>query len=396
MPPGYLDRIGSGLVIRDPAPLTYEYTPEVLVGRGAALKQLASMFTGIDTVGISRQAVITGPIGSGKSVMARRFGQDLRAHLAMRRELLPVHVNCRSNTSRAQVLQRLVTAIDEGHPDRGFGSAELLQSMRRQLRREGHHLLVVLDEVDHLLQRDGHELLYQLLRIDEERDTSGTLSVILISQTAVLDLLEPSVLSRLGRGRHVQLARYAATELAAIARQRADLALVDGSCPPEISDLIGRAAEEAGDARLAIEMLERAAQLAEAAGRSLVAPSDVQRVSMREPTALDGSIIDDLPQHAQLLLLAICRRLKRDPEVSSGEAEQLYHVVCEEYSEGPRSHTTIWKHLKVLEDRGIVHARVDTAAKGRGRTQWFSMPSILPAELGGRVEARLRRLHPEV
>ena len=61
------------------------------------------------------------------------------------------------------------------------------------------HLIVVLDEVDHLLRRSGDDIIYKLMRIDEDREGVGTLSTIMISQEQVLDLLENAVLSRVGR-----------------------------------------------------------------------------------------------------------------------------------------------------------------------------------------------------
>jgi cell division control protein 6 len=80
-----------------------------------------------------------------------------------------------------RVVQRILHLLDPGHPDRGLSMGELLLSLRRLLRREASHLIVVLDEVDHMLRRSGDDLLYQLLRIDEDQEGKGTMSLILIS-----------------------------------------------------------------------------------------------------------------------------------------------------------------------------------------------------------------------
>ena len=96
---------------------------------------------------------------------------------------------------------------------------------------------------------------------------------------------------------------------------------------------------------------------------------------------VEPSIVDELNHHEQLILLAICRRLRRDPEVTSGDAEKLYHVVCEEYEAKPRGHTTFWKYLKTLETRGLMETRTGTAKAGRGRTQHITMPQSLPGQL---------------
>ena len=46
------------------------------------------------------------------------------------------------------------------------------------------HLIVILDEVDHLLRRSGDDIIYKLMRIDEDREGVGTLSTIMISPGA--------------------------------------------------------------------------------------------------------------------------------------------------------------------------------------------------------------------
>ena len=137
-------------------------------------------------------------------------------------------------------------------------------------------------------------------------------------------------------------------------------------------------------------MLEAAVARAEKAGRAEVAALDVQRGTAARTDTVEPGIVNELAQHEQLALLAVCRRLRRDPEVTTGDAEKLYHVVCEEFEEKPRSHTTFWKHLKRLEERGLIQSRAGTAAAGRGRTQHISMPSSLPATLQKRLESTLK------
>ena len=50
-------------------------------------------------------------------------------------------------------MQKIVQDLDPGHPDRGLGVGELLTSVRRILQSGNTHLIVILDEVDHLLRR---------------------------------------------------------------------------------------------------------------------------------------------------------------------------------------------------------------------------------------------------
>ncbi|MBG18280.1 MAG: hypothetical protein CMB77_08020 [Euryarchaeota archaeon] len=389
----YLDRIGAGLVINDPTPLEYEFVPNELKGRDTELGRLATLFSGIDRPGVSRQALLTGPVGSGKTVTARTFGRDLERHLAPTRPLKVARVNCRSHPTMPQVLQRIITSIDARHPERGFGSGEILQSLRRQLLGAGLHLLVILDEVDHLIIRDGADLIYQLLRIDEEHEATGSISLIMISVEPIIERLEPSIISRLGRSNALSLSSYTVDELEAIIEQRAHLALSPASFDQRLLRLIAEAAGESGDARVAIELLSDAAKEAENRGQREIRSSDVQSYAAesRPSSAFDPAVIDELSQHCRLILLAISRRLKREPEISTGEVENLYHIVCEEFEVKPCGHTTVWNHLNHLREIGAIERRHGTTGKGRGRTQHFSMPTLIPGVVVQNLERQCSR-----
>jgi Cdc6-like AAA superfamily ATPase len=159
--------------------------------------------------------------------------------------------------------------------------------------------------------------------------------------------------------------------------------------------MIAQVAAEISDARVAIELLEGAAKRAEMSGRNSIEAKDVQKVAKLQPTNLEGVEVDDLPPHCMMVLLAVCRRLKTVSEIATGDVDSIYRVVCEEFNVEGRGHTTLWKHLKRLEERGILNARSSTFSHGRGRSQFFSMPAALPADIERRLEtlipARLRR-----
>ena len=83
----YLDRIGEGLILVSKEPLSYDWTPPELIGRGEELREMASMFLGIENHNVSCKAVVTGNVGSGKTVLTRRFCMDVSAKLEGRRKV---------------------------------------------------------------------------------------------------------------------------------------------------------------------------------------------------------------------------------------------------------------------------------------------------------------------
>ena len=382
----YLDRIGAGKVLLDRAPFSFDWTPPALVGRDSELRELASMFIGMESHGVGGRAVITGPVGSGKTVITRRFGEDLQRLLDGRRKIVLAHVNCRNHPTTSQVLQQIALSLDSGHPERGFSSGEIVQSIRRNLNAHDSHLLLVLDEVDVLIRREKSDLIYKLLRIDEGQDQQGSLSLILVSQdTSMLKLFEAAIISRLGESNILDLQPYDEPGLVGIARQRYEEACRPGSVGDDTLAKIGRFASDSGDARLAIELLEAAVRRAEKAGRGDVLVEDVRPSTLRA-TSVEPSQVDNLSSHQKLVLLGICRRLKKVDEISSGDAQKLYNLVCEEFGARPRSYTTFWKHLKVLETQGLIETRTANASVGRGRTQHITMTNTAPAVLESRIE----------
>ena len=393
----YLDRIGAGYVIHDPEPLDFDYVPQQIVCREQYQSQLAARFASIDRPESSCRAVITGPVGSGKTVLVKTFCRDLQRHLVNRRTINIAHVNCRNASTSTRVVQRILHAIDPGHPDRGLSIGELLLSLRKLTRRNSSHLIVILDEVDHMLRKSGDDILYQLLRIDEDQEGKGTLSLILISQEQVLDVLETAVISRMGKTNLIKIPSYGEDELFKIASQRAELALVNGSYTEEIIRLIAQKSAPIGDARLAIELLKAAAESCEIRQddhtERAISIDDVHAkdeiLSVDMVSEIDA--VEGLKPHAMFVLLAICRRLKKDTTMTTGDVENLYAVVCEEYEESMKSHTTLWKYLKEMENRQLITTKISTVNDGRGRTTHLSMPHFLPSDIASRLEMLIKK-----
>ena len=388
----YLDRIGAGKVLLSREPLSYDWTPPKLVGRKEELGELASIFFGIENNNVSCRAIITGNVGSGKTVLTRRFCMDVATKLEGRRKFSIVHVNCRSHPSSSQVLQQIASSLDSGHPERGFSSGEVIQSIRRNIRSHGQHLLLILDEVDVLVRRDNSDLIYKLLRIDEDKEGDGTLSLILVSQeNSLFNLFEAAIKSRLGESNVLRMNAYSASELEEIARQRYEASCRPNSVSDKVLQKIGVfAGESGGDARMAIELLDRAIRKTEREGRGEVAESDVLPSESRS-ASVEPDQVDGLKLHQKLVLLGICRRLKRESEVSSGDASKLYELVCEENNEAPKGYTTFWKYIKHLESEGLIVSRASNSNQGRGRTRYITMPNSIPAVIESRIEGELLR-----
>tara|TARA_B100001113_G_scaffold55130_1_gene40915 strand:- start:315 stop:1490 length:1176 start_codon:yes stop_codon:yes gene_type:complete len=387
----YLDRIGAGKILIDKDPFSFDWTPPEIVGRDNELNEMATIFHGIDGHNKSCKSVIIGPVGSGKTVLANTFSTKLREKLEGIRDIVSAHINCRNYSSTMQVLQRIATTLDPRHPERGFSSGEIIQTIRRNLITHGKHLLLILDEIDVLVRNESGDLVYRLLRIDEGREEKGTISLIMISQEDnLMSRFESAIISRLGLSNVLKLKPYNEEQLVKIARQRAELACRKGSISEEVLAKIGRYSAAIGDARLSIELLEAAIRRAEVDGRDEVLIEDIEPSEFRV-TSIEPSQVDILSKHQRLVLLGICRRLKKKDVVSSGDAKKLYILVCEEYGVKAKGHTTFWKYLKTLEIEGLIDTKTANSVNGRGRTQHITITNASPGELENRIEKVLLR-----
>ena len=97
----------------------------------------------------------------------------------------------------------------------------------------------------------------------------------------------------------------------------------------------------------------------------------------------DKSKLKNLEKHQLITLYAVAKRLKKDGTayVNTGDAENTYNVLCEEYNEKPRAHTMFWSYLKDIQNAGFITIKL--SGKGHlGTTQLISLPDI-PAEIVG-------------
>jgi cell division control protein 6 len=107
-------------------------------------------------------------------------------------------------------------------------------------------------------------------------------------------------------------------------------------------------------------------------------------------STLDTSRLDELDRPKLVALLAICRALKKDSVVTTGDVQKVYKVVCEEYNESARGTTQFWKYIQDMSARGVINAkRVQAGADGLTTHITLTEASAedLEAELVKRLES---------
>ena len=376
------DELFSSSVIKDLHALDFDYIPSELPHRTEQLKKLAQMFKPL-FVNIPQHAFIKGPVGTGKTAMAKFFCQSLLQIARKQGKILEyVHINCRKRSTDAMVLLGILNHFDTRFPDRGFSGQEMLQILHTHLQRKESQLLLVLDEVDALVHKGKSNLVYDLTRFnDETTKTGNSVSVIMISQKDVFTELEEAALSTFKRGNTIILEKYTRDELYDIIQQRVRLAFHANTVRAESIDLIADIASDYGDARFSIELLWKAGMFADEKHVKQVIPEHVRAAKAETYSVVTETKLRNLEKHQLLTLLSIAKRLQKEQTAyaNTGEVEKTYAITCEEYSEDARAHTMFWNYLKEIELAGFI--RVKPSGKGQvGNSQFISLPDI-PAEV---------------
>ncbi len=369
-------------IIRDGSVLDYAYVPKNLVHREEQISRLEMLFRPLAMDSRACSAFLTGGVGTGKTVTAKRFCSDMGEFLASKgRPVDTVYINCR-NVSEAGALLQLIRHYDKGFPERGFSSDEMARILSQHIASNSRGLVVILDEVDVLLKKGTTDIVYQLTRA--RTDQAAPVSLIMISQDSIEMLLDEASLSTFRRTNSVKFGRYSRTELKAIITERAELALIIGTYSDDSLELIAEHASEFGDARMAIELLDRAANIAEDDDGGEITTEHVRAAKAMIYSSVSESKLRDLDINRMIVLLATARAMKKNLSIPSSTIEKTYAIVCEEYDVPARKHTQFWTYLQDLDKQGII--RITIINDSSGRTAMVSLPDIPSKVLAEKME----------
>jgi len=389
------ETLAGPTVFKDETPLSLEYMPRRLLHRDAQMRFLTQLFrfSVENPFSTSQRVLITGDVGTGKTVLSQRFGADLvKAAKNRKINLQYSHVNCReAKGSLFMIIKRVLTQFEPEFPKRGFAPEELLHTLMDVLDDKNMHLILALDELENLIRTEGTNPIYNLTRIQEERVGKPIrLSLIcILREEEYLQKLDKSTIDTLQRN-IVKLDKYSSLQLIEILRDRAELAFKENIVSDEALQLIAGIGEQSGDARYSIELLWRAGKYADSENAKHVSTEHVRKAAGSVYPTLRGEYISALSPHEKYMLLALARVLGESQEAyaSIGSVEREYKAVCEEYDDEPRKHTQIWKYARGLSAIGVIAA--SKSGEGvRGKTTLLGLQSIPASTMREQLEAAL-------
>jgi cell division control protein 6 len=331
-------------MIGDARALEHHFVPQDLHHRGGQIDALAAALEPITQGAAGENTLVVGPSGSGKTTLAKYVARKLdRQQPAFDWG----YVNCQTDPSPTAALHQLVTSagVAARRPDgtsRGYYFDRLAD--------HDGQLVTIVDEVNVI---SDPSLLHAL------HETVGVTVVgICIDDDDLLATadLNPGTESRLRSMRRLSLDRYTHDEILDILAYRVEHGLDAKRVTDSALDAIADVA--AGDARVAITHLRRAAKTVSESSHDGLTADVVSEVADAARAAVDDLHVRSLGTHQRALYGII-----RDAASAGIRAGEL-HDTYEQRVQNPRGRSMRRRYLSSLERYGLVRK----SGSGRGTT----------------------------
>ncbi len=351
--PNYFDSSNQdSSIIKAEEVLLPDYLPDEILHRERELQAIAESIKPLLRRQTPINLFIHGSSGTGKTSCIKYLLKQLREHSS---GILPVYVNCWETPTQMAVYNRIVEEMRLPLPRRGLAADEIFDRILQFSKNYKKSILLVLDEMDGLRH---DELLYVVARSNEKQLVFGLMGI--SNNKELLSKLDSRIRSSL-RFSEMEFKPYSEEQLLSILRVRAERALAPGSFDERLLLKIARAAES-GSARVAIELLWKAAKKAEKANHEKIMLQDIEDIVERH-----GAFkLPELKLCAEEILIIDLLKL------SGGAGSEVpSSVIYERFAEKfPKTKRQIRNYLELLEKKGLIESR-ELEAEGMLRPKVF-------------------------
>ena len=376
--PSFDEFITESRIFKDRDVLSPHYIPDTLHFREHQIHELMSSLAPALMGKKPRNIFIYGKTGTGKTCSVRQVTNKFLEKAGGKSRV--VYINCRIHNKPYRVMLKVAKAVMEGFDKQGYGLPHIYERIL-EWAADGKQLIIVLDEIDMVKNLD--ELLYMLTRANDELEAGGISLIGISNRLLFKDDLDPRSKSSLYE-REMVFPPYTAPQLQEILRQRADLGFHNAAFTSGAISLAGAvAAQESGDARYALKILSRAAEMADEGQKKRLTDAEVK--AARDLVELDivKEAIEKLPENHQVVLYAVARlsisgsRYARLDEVQdgylfSGEVYEEYTSLCKKIKKQPKTARSYRSYLNDLEMLGLLTS-VESGKGIRGHTKLIKL-----------------------
>lgn len=370
------DILSRGTLFVNKNALSPHYIPEFLPFREDYVEEIMRILSPALAGHKPKNIFIYGKTGTGKTcsiklVMEKfnKFAEDKKLNAKM------LYINCRVYNSRYRIMNKAMKFFVPELEKTGFGLTFIYEKLI-ELLNTGMQLVVVLDEIDMI--KDLDDLIYTITRANDEvnREKGGVSIVGISNKLSFKSELDPRSRSSLYES-EIIFPPYTAPQLKTILAQRVETGFRKNSVSHGAVNLIAAiTAQETGDARYALKLLEKAGEIAENSQKEFVEEKDVEEARKRVEYDITSEAITTLPINQQIVLYAIAklsettRFLDRelDGYLFSGDVYNSYMKMARKFGRKPKSARWYREYLSELEILGLISTMI--SGKGvKGRTR---------------------------
>ncbi|HDD63987.1 MAG: cell division control protein Cdc6 [Thermoprotei archaeon] len=358
-----------------------DYVPDELPHRDKQIVQLGKILAPSLAGYRPSNVFIYGLTGTGKTAVTKYVLRKLIEKA--KGKVISAYINCRNSDTNYRVLADLIFSLGKSVPFTGLSTAEVFSRFKNYLDSKRKIMIVVLDEIDYLVKKSGDGVLYHLTRINSCLKHSKLSLIGITNDLKFTEYLDPRVKSSLGEEELV-FPPYTGKELEDILRIRAEKALRKDALAPGVIPLCAAiAAKQNGDCRLALDLLLKAAEMAEREDANIVTERHVRLAQREIEKNLVIDVIISMPLHVKLVLLAIyLAEAFNTPEQTTGEIFNVYKDVCRKMGVDPVTQRRVSEIISELDMLGLINAKV--VSMGRyGRTKKIKLAASKTSILEG-------------
>lgn len=361
------------LLTKNKKVLQTTYVPNVLPHRVDQIGKIAAITSAALNGDKPSNIMIYGKTGTGKTAVLNYIGNELKKADENEEMCKYIYVNCEIVDTPYSVLYNIGNQIiiedSRRIPFTGWSFEKVYSEIVNYLNNMNKVFLVVLDEVDKLIEKKGDNVFYFLAKINENLLSSKVSLIGISNNMNFMNILEPKARSRMG-GESIIFPPYTKLELEDILKERVKEAFDDDVIDDSvISYCSAIAAKTDGDARVAIDLLKTAADIAERNGDDIVTEAHVKSAKNSLEFDVMSEAIKTLPSHSKLVLISIIKNYEDgNRSMTTGDVYKMYQSVSDYVSVSPLTQRRVGDLINELDSLGIVTASVCSFGRA-GRTK---------------------------
>ncbi len=368
------------LLVRKPEALDAAYIPDNLKLREKEIQAIEQAVIQPLRSGSSNVMMVYGPSGVGKTT-TMKFIQKTFGDIAV------LYENAIAHTSMRQVLLDSLNRLGRINPSLFLSYESIFGYLNKYQARTGKKILLIVDEARNCLRSDPEGLRI----ISKAHETFGTMiSVIFVSIENPINFV-PGITGNMGIiFSTLRFRQYDVEELYSIAMERCRIALIDEAYDEVIVRYIAGMAEQFGSARVAIELLQKAAHIAEYRNSGTIGSDDVRAARAMINPFFTESKLGELDIDELIMLWTICRCIGHGVRTNVSCVSKMLSDTAQSFGVKLRKSMNVYRVLKRLENMGLVESRIMGMGDRKGVNKVIEINDLPVSVLSEKIERLIR------